>query len=272
MLTADNPVSAGAGDKSRARPFLRWTSRLHRWLAIIVGVQVFLWLLSGAVMAWFTLADVRGESRTSLILPTQLYSQNFIAPGGVIARAPGAIKVTLENLHGKTVYLTEGSEPESNAMFDALTGEKLTPLKEIDARLIAQRDYAGEAVIRHALLLTATPPEYRGPLPVWQVAIDDDWATRLYISPTSGKVISRRNRLWRIFDFFWMLHIMDYDERDDIDNDLLRGFSAVSLLFVVSGILLIGLRLKNGVFLSDFRSIRASRRRAGQTTHTHPRE
>lgn len=44
----------------------------------------------------------------------------------------------------------------------------------------------------------------------------------LYLSPATGELISRRHALWRVFDFAWMLHIMDYDERTDVNNPLLR--------------------------------------------------
>ena len=42
------------------------------------------------------------------------------------------------------------------------------------------------------------------------------------IHAAAGELISRRHALWRVFDFAWMLHIMDYDERTDVNNPLLR--------------------------------------------------
>ena len=42
-----------------------------------------------------------------------------------------------------------------------------------------------------------------------------------------------------MFDFVWMLHIMDYDERSDANNALLRIASATGLLFAVTGVWLL---------------------------------
>jgi hypothetical protein len=51
-------------------------------------------------------------------------------------------------------------------------------------------------------------------------------------------VTKHRNHVWRAFDFLWMLHKMDDRGRDDFNNPLLRGVSALALLTVVSGELL----------------------------------
>ncbi|MEL0657488.1 hypothetical protein V6257_21200, partial [Pseudoalteromonas issachenkonii] len=63
--------------------------------------------------------------------------------------------------------------------------------------------------------------------------------TTLYLSENNGKVLTVRSTLWRIFEFFWMLHIMDYDQREDFNNPLLISFSANRVLFWLSGILLL---------------------------------
>ena len=34
--------------------------------------------------------------------------------------------------------------------------------------------------------------------------------------------MAERHDLWRIFDFVWMFHIMDYEAREDVNNILLR--------------------------------------------------
>lgn len=39
----------------------RWAVRVHKWLALIVGVQIILWIAGGVVMSVLPLAEVRGE-------------------------------------------------------------------------------------------------------------------------------------------------------------------------------------------------------------------
>ncbi len=227
--------------------------RFHQWLGLILGAQLVLWVASGVIMSWFHIKDVRGETRSNLTFQPELVAQNFVAPGGIIAQTDGAQNVELTHFMGQIVYITSGNNQDY--MFDALTGEKLSPLKEAKIKEIADQDYSGDADIIKARLLTKTPKEYRGVTPVWQVQYNDDINTRLYISPNNGNVLSRRNKIWRLYDFFWMLHIMDYDERENFNNPLLKGFAATGLLFVLSGLLLIIRRLWSGKYLHDLRTV-----------------
>jgi putative intracellular protease/amidase len=48
-------------------------------------------------------------------------------------------------------------------------------------------------------------------------------------------VHSIRTNQWRIFDFLWMLHILDFESRDNINNWLLRLFSVLGLVTLLSG-------------------------------------
>ncbi|MDP9348245.1 MAG: hypothetical protein M3P24_03745, partial [Gemmatimonadota bacterium] len=81
--------------------------------------------------------------------------------------------------------------------------------------------------------------EYREqPLPAWAVAFDHPSGATAYVAAETGTVVRVRNDKWRIFDFFWMLHTMDYQGRDDFNNLLLRAFSVLGLVTVASGFLL----------------------------------
>ena len=42
---------------------LRNAVRLHKWLALLIGLQVFLWLLGGLVMSALPIERVRGEHK-----------------------------------------------------------------------------------------------------------------------------------------------------------------------------------------------------------------
>ena len=63
----------------------------------------------------------------------------------------------------------------------------------------------------------------------------DNSRTSIYISVASGEILERRNDYWRIHDFFWMLHIMDYDQREDFNNLLVIGVALVSTWLGISG-------------------------------------
>jgi len=227
----------------------RAIARIHRWLGLLLAVQITLWIASGVVMSWFHSDLVNGKINTKTNFPIELNANNFIAPGGIIAQNPGTIDVQITTFLGNPVYIA--TTHQNKNIYNALTGEKLTPLKQDVIHKIAYSDYAGNSDIAFSRFLTTAPKEYQGDLPIWQVQYSDSLKTRLYISPNDGKVKARRNKVWRIYDFFWMLHIMDYETRDNYNNPLIKAFSLTALLFVLSGIMLVIFRLRSGRYWRD---------------------
>ncbi len=65
-----------------------------------------------------------------------------------------------------------------------------------------------------------------------------DEEINVYLDPYSEKIVAIRSNQWRIWDFMWGIHIMDWNERDNIDNVFLKIFSILALLSALSGIYL----------------------------------
>ena len=81
--------------------------------------------------------------------------------------------------------------------------------------------------------------EYRGrPLPAYVISYEGSDKLKSYISIKDGQFQTVRHRSWRWFDFLWMTHTMDYEGRDDFNNKLIRAFSILGLITVMSGFLL----------------------------------
>jgi uncharacterized iron-regulated membrane protein len=77
--------------------------------------------------------------------------------------------------------------------------------------------------------------EYREkPLPAWAATFKRE-GVNVYVSAETGQVTSVRTDSWRVFDFLWMLHTMDYNSRDDFNNYLLRAFSLLGIVTILSG-------------------------------------
>lgn len=221
----------------------------HRWLGLLLAVQVLLWMTSGVIMSWFPIDQVRGETAASIEAPLALSPTSYFPPGGVIADFPGATDVRLKTWLGRPVYAVTGEG--GGALFDADSGEKLTPLPEALAKKVADSDFRGDGELKRLTLMNNPPAEYRGPTPVWRADYTDNNETRLYISPQTGEVVARRNRIWRLYDFFWMLHIMDYEERENFNNPLIRAFAVTGLLFALSGLWLVATRVVGGRYKDD---------------------
>ena len=203
---------------------IRWpllVRRTHKWLALIVGVQVVLWTLTGFYMVAVHIDIIHGDHlvRTPPTRPFDL--DRLASPARVVAMAPGASEIRLQRFFDRPVWRAE--TPEGARLFDAQTAVPLPPLTEAQIREQARRIYTGDGKIISARLLTKAPQEMQSRKPpFWQVEFEGWNRPTLYLSPQTGELVSRRHALWRVFDFAWMLHIMDYDERTDVNNPLLR--------------------------------------------------
>ena len=75
--------------------------------------------------------------------------------------------------------------------------------------------------------------------PYWRVNFSDRANTSLYISASTGEILQRRNGYWRVFDFFWMLHIMDYSGRNNFNNLLIITVALTAIWLGISGFILL---------------------------------
>lgn len=227
--------------------------RLHLWVGLFLGVQFLLWMLSGAVMSWFHMSLVRGETAAFSSPPRELQVSTYASPGGVIVQVDGATSVELRSFLERAVYEVRGAE--GPVLFDASTGDRISPIPEDLARAVAERDFIGDGELQSIELVSDPPPEYRGSPPVWRADFDDALNTRLYISPDTGAVTARRNDVWRVYDFFWMLHIMDYGAREDTNNALVRVASTIGFVFAVSGLFMLVFRNSREIIVGDVKWI-----------------
>ncbi len=135
----------------------------------------------------------------------------------------------------KPIYVARGETGE--IAIDARNGAQVPAPNEATIRKLAMASYTGREPIASTALITDIPGEIRGRKPpLWRVEFDHWNKPTFYLSPVTGELLSRRHELWRIFDFVWMLHIMDYDERENVNNLLLRIFTWGAVLMALSGI------------------------------------
>ena len=67
---------------------------------------------------------------------------------------------------------------------------------------------------------------------------EDSKEINIYVDPFSKEIVAVRSNQWRIWDFMWGIHIMDWNERDNIGNIFLKIFSILALISALSGIYL----------------------------------
>ncbi len=220
--------------------FKVFSIRLHKWAALVVGIQLFLWVAGGLVMSLSDIDEVHGDLTKAAIEPKPLRWEHVVAVGGIVHQisAPIAELSLSTGFFGPQYRLTDTSGVVHH--FDARTGEPLSAIDASQALEIAEANYSGDGAGRAPLRVSQNSTEYHGRLPAWRVDFDDRAATTLYVAVDNGDVVTRRNRIWRIYDFAWMLHIMDYRERTDFNHPLLIWASALAFLVALSGLYLIG--------------------------------
>ena len=187
-------------------------------------------------MSAFPIEMVRGKH---LLLPAPSLNQALTSPispnielrdwkqieWGIRLDAP-VIKAT--NFNGKSVWLS----PK--------TGETLQALSHEQIKGIAIKRYHSSNPVVDVQLLELLPFEVRHLSDPMYIVTFDDWInSTFYLHPLSGDVKSVRTDIWRLYDFFWMLHIMDYQDRKDFNHPLLIVAAVSSLFFTMSGIVLL---------------------------------
>ena len=214
---------------------VKLSRKVHKWIALIVGIQLFLWALSGFYMVAVNIDIIHGDMLVKDVQQNISHADRLHVPLERLAILhPDAQRITLKAMMGRPVYQITG---ESTLLLDAVDGRQLSPLDEKTATQIASYHYAGESAVRHVEFLESDPPTelQERSLPLWRVDFDDVWNSSFYVDPYTGEFTTRRHTLWRVFDFLWMLHVMDYDERADINNTILRVFSVLGIFLGLTG-------------------------------------
>ena len=215
-----------------------WVRRTHKWIGLVIGLQALLWMISGVYMTVISLEIIHGDHLAHVAEDPLKTDSQRLDVEAISKQLPGFQELKLKSLLGREVYQVR-HEGQVH-LLDASTGERMNPLPRAAIEKLAVESFQGEAPIREIRWITKAPQEVqRRPVPMWAVVFDDFAESTLYFSPDTGDVLARRHDLWRWFDFVWMLHIMDYDTRTDVNNWLLRSSAALGVVFALSDIWLI---------------------------------
>ena len=188
---------------------------LHRYLSIFISIQLLLWTISGIYFAYNKIELVRGEQYR---LPLKIEYRIFERLDQMIME---------KNDNGIKSYL---SHPD---------GLNIGPISSEEAIKIATEKTSLNPIEAELLTKANRGAEYRGrDLPIYKVTTDSQDGVNIYINPMTGSVSAIRSDSWRLWDLFWALHIMDYQDRDNINNLLLKILSILALVTSISGIAL----------------------------------
>ena len=194
-------------------------------------------------MSFLPIDKVRGEHlvERAIVQPIPPIAQ-LVDPALILSATRGrATALTLGMIGGTPVFTA--ATPDGPKLFDAATGVPFAPIDADAAKAIVQKAWrsgpAPSATVSH---VTAETTEYRGSLPAWRVAFDDAEATNVFVSAADGRIAAVRTGTWRLYDFFWGLHIMDWWGHENFNTPWLLGFAVAGLVFWIAGAVLLRFR------------------------------
>jgi uncharacterized iron-regulated membrane protein len=222
----------------------------HRYLGVFIGIQFLLWTIGGLYFSWNNIDNVHGDHlrKKPPFLPAEL---NLGSPNPALAQLretaqlDSIIDIKLINILAspfyRITYLSGDEMKENMALADGVTGLLRGELTKDEAVQLAESLFISDHEVSSVDYLTEVGKhsEYREkPLPAWVVHFAHPDNPAIYIGARSGTFEAIRHDTWRNFDFLWMLHTMDYEGRDIFGNYLLKSFSILGLVTVMSGFVL----------------------------------
>lgn len=213
-----------------------WMRKIHKWIGLLIGLQLILWMSSGFVMSLLDADRVHGREFRAPAAAKQPWPAATAALEPLVEKAYDAAQsVSTGWLLDRPVYRLKGEK--STLLIDAKTGHRI----ELDATLarrLAEASYRGPGRAGPAELVERSLETRAHEGKVWRVPFSDAEDTTVYLT-LQGDVLEHRNKTWRLFDVFWMLHIMDYTGRQDFNNPLVVTAAVGGFWLALSGIWLL---------------------------------
>ena len=196
-----------------------WLRKIHKWVGLVIGLQFVIWAISGTAMALLPMDKVAGGEKADQPAPALPSGGNaWLNVQKELGDQPVS-KLSLRALpQGRAIEVTTSGGVR---LFDAKDGRPILIDAEAAKSVAIAAHPSGAAVTQVTSLKELTLPVREHQLPIWQVDFRDEANSSYYVSGTTGELLERRNDSWRWWDFFWMLHNMDYAKRTSFNHPLI---------------------------------------------------
>ena len=201
----------------------------HKYLSLVISIQLLLWTVSGIYFAFNKIELVRGE---------QYLIEHKVSKLD--------LKEVESSFSGKNVNFVRRLdewiikvETDSGFSYTDLQGQNLDELNEEEVREVVRQSTKLIPLMVQRIDKPEIRAEFRGRnLPIFKVATSTTDNINVYVDAFTGEVTAIRSDSWSIWDFLWGAHIIDYSERENINNFLIKILSILALLSSLSGIVL----------------------------------
>lgn len=219
---------------------MRRLLRLHRILALLLAVQIIIWLVSGFYFSWLGHTELSGETYAVSAAKPTLERAPAIQFETIVQQYPRAWAIQLHEIEEQLQYVVQVGE--THLFINADTGTTWHTSLAM-AEHIAIKNYAGSAQLTdvQSLDLATVLPQQSGPGYAFSFA--DNQQTVIYVNAASAAVAGYGNRYSTLTDWMFRLHFMDYSGQRDFNNLWNRALGLLFLFFTSSGIIIIARQL-----------------------------
>ena len=201
----------------------------HKYLSLAISIQLLLWTVSGIYFAFNKIELIRGEQ----------YLLNEDVSDLDLTEIKGTFNTKSINIVKRLDKWILRLEGETQVYYRALNGEELMELNELETIEIVRQKTSLIPLKAVKINSQSRGSEFRGrKLPLYKVSTESEDNINVYVGAMSGEIAAIRSDSWRTWDFMWGAHIIDYRDRDNIDNFLLKVLSILALISALSGIAL----------------------------------
>ena len=201
----------------------------HKYLSILISIQLLLWTISGIYFAFNQIELVRGEQyRLPQAFSVDLSKVNLVLDS--------VKSIQVARRFGEEILIVR---KETGTEYLNLEGVALEKLSKTQATSIVSAVTSLTPLAVEEINDPEPGSEYRGRnLPLFKVITQDQENDEInvYVDAISGQVVAIRSERWRLWDLMWGLHIMDWETRDEINNWLLKLFSVLALISSLTGV------------------------------------
>lgn len=221
-----------------------------------MGLQFIVWSATGLYMVSMDIDYIHGDTLVKT-QPNELTNKDAeqvqYTLKSLFEKFPTAHDIELAKLLGHHVYRFKEIDTLINKtiqrLVDAKSGGVLSPLSKQQAKLIARNALPSNLVkanpsFKNIIYIDKELPFELSSrhLPVWRLDLSGLESASLYVGVNNGLIVTKRHNSWRLFDWMFRFHVMDYNT-GDVSNNLLLIFTILSLLASLTGLFLLYFKL-----------------------------
>jgi len=224
--------------------WIAWIRFAHRWLSLLVFLQLFIWLSTGLYFNLMNHQKASGnQHRQQLVEPIKKLSKHTLYPlTNVLRQFPLATSIQVVERLTQPYYLVTLSSGLYNnlvrhqQLINANNGQLFT-VNEEQVKRIALQSYNGDGKLLKVRKLippiNELPKQHNA---LWRVDFNDKLETSVYIDNQNAQVIAHVDDDKRLADLMFQLHFMDYANHGSFNNGIIIFMALLTLLFALTGV------------------------------------